>query len=231
MTLFYFHSNSQNYEIEYKFSIVDSKDEYGITGFSISKLITNNNESLTYGKNIDTIVVFKGEKEPFIQEASKYIVSQYKNFITGKRYTATLFPKYHLKDENYSIEWKLGDEFKIILGYSCQVAYGNYRGRDYQAYFAHQIPIQSGPHTFDGLPGLVLEVYSMDNVINFKAIQVKKTDEKIFNPFDEENKQYISWEQFIIAYKSYFNKMINYKPEEDIVFVVPNRSIEIYFKQ
>lgn len=223
------YSFAQNYQIDYKFSIIDNKDEYGVMGFSISRLITNKNESLTFGKNIDTIVSIKGGKEPFIEEATEFKISQYKNFIVGKRYSRTLFPKYNLKDENYTIEWSLGSEFKNILGYNCQIAFGEYRGRTYTAFFTPEIPIQNGPHTFDGLPGLVLEVYSTDNVINFKAIQVIQSNEKIYNPFDADNKEYLSWEEFMIAYKNYFNKMTNYKPDQDTVFVVPNRSIEIYF--
>lgn len=224
-------SYSQNYQIDYKVSIIDNKDEFGIVGFSIARLITDKTESLTFGKNVDTTAIINGQEEPHFQQASEFSPSQYKEFIIGKRYSSTLFSKYNLKDENYSIVWRLEETFKSILGYNCQKASGNYRGRDYIAYFTTDIPIQNGPHTFDNLPGLVLEVHSTDNVVSFKAINVKTTSEKIFNPFSEENKTYISWEEFMIGYKNYFNKMSNYKPEEDIIFTVPNRSIEIYFEQ
>ncbi|WP_396156379.1 GLPGLI family protein [Flavobacterium macrobrachii] len=219
---------SQNFVIDYKFSIIDNKDEYGVIGFSITRLITNRSESITFSRNIDTIITQK-DKEPFIEEATEFNASQYKDFINGKRYSKTLFPKYNLKDESYSIVWSLEDSTKTILGYPCQKATGSYRGRDYVAYFTSKIPIQTGPHTFDNLPGLVLEVYSTDNVVHFKAIEIKETEEKIINPFVNQGREFISWEQFIIAYKEYFNKMTNYKPEEDTIYIVPNRSIEKYF--
>lgn len=227
--LFSFTAFSQNYLVDYKFSIVDNKDEYGIIGFSITRLITNKTESLTLSKNIDTTAIINGKDEPHIQEASPFTVSQYKNFIDGKRFSRTLFSKYNLKDENYTIPWKIEKSFKTILGYNCQKATGSYRGRDYICYFTEDIPIQSGPHTFDGLPGLVLEVMSLDKAIVFKAITIEETNEKTYNPFDQDKKEYISWEEFVVAYKGYFEKMSNYKPEEDIEFVVPNRSIEVYF--
>ena len=219
----------QNYQIDYKFSIIDTKDEYGIIGFSITRMITNQIESLTFGRNIDTIAIFETGKEPHVQESTDFVAIQYKTFIDGKRYSRTIFPKYNLMDEDYSVMWEINDSTKNILGFKCQQATGNYRGRNYTAYFTSDIPIQSGPHTFDNLPGLVLEVYSDDKVVKFKAIEVKETTEKIRNPYLFENKEFISWRDFMISYKEYFNKMINYKPEEDIIIIVPNRSIEVYF--
>ena len=219
----------QNISVDYKFSIVDNKDQYGITGFSIVRVISNQSESIIYSKNIDTIIKTTDNAEPHVQQATSFTATSFKQFIVGKRYTRTLFPKYNLKDENYSIEWQLTNESKTIIGYKCFKAIGNYRGRDYIAYFTTEIPIQSGPNTFDNLPGHVLEVFSTDGIVKFKAFQVKETNEKIYNVFDEDKREYISWEDFVNTYKSYFNKMINYKPEEDISFIVPNRGIEIYF--
>ena len=219
----------QNLQVDYKFSIIDHKDPYGITGFCVERLVTNQSESLTYSKNIDTTVVFKDQKEPHTQEASPFAITCFKAFIVGKRYTRTLFPKYNLKDENYSIAWKISDEGKTILGHQCQKATGSYRGRDYVSYFTTDIPIQNGPGAFDNLPGLVLEVYSTGGVVRYEAFQVKGNAKKIYNVFDADNKQYISWEDFVRAYKNYFTKMIHYKPEEDTTYIVPNRSIEVYF--
>ncbi len=220
----------QNIMVDYKFSIIDDKDDYGITGFSIIRLITNSVESISYSKNIDTVMTYKNNSEQHIQEATDFSLSSYKEFIVGRRYERTLFPKYNLKDENYGIRWELNDEMKYILGYQCYKATGSYRGRDYVAYYTTDIPIQNGPGPFGMLPGLILEVYSIDDVVKYKAFKIGKSNEKISNIFDEDQKEYISWEQFVKAYKSYFNKMINYKPDEETTIIVPNRSVEIYFE-
>lgn len=217
----------QNLVVNYKFSLIDTKDEYGVVGFSEIKLITNNFESISFSKNIDTTVVIHDINQPHIQESSDFKPSMYKSFINGVSYSETFFSKYDLKDQFYSIKWDLTNNRKIILGYVCQEAKGNYRGRSYKAYFTDKIPIQNGPHNFDNLPGLILEVTSDDGVVSFKANKISNSDsEEIFNPFT--NKKYINWDEFLIAYGKYFHKMINYKPEEDMTIVVPNRGIEIF---
>ncbi|MEE1899147.1 GLPGLI family protein [Flavobacterium rakeshii] len=219
---------SQAYQVVYNYSIIDTKDEYGIIGFGKEKLITSEIESLSFSRNIDTVAVIKGIEEPHVQEASEYSASIYKEFMKGLRYCPTFF-NYDLKDHDYSIEWEIGESTKNILGYNCQSAIGNYRGRNYIVFFTTDIPVQNGPHTFDNLPGLILEISSSDNVVHFLAESIKQVDEKIYNPFTK--REYIDWEQFKILYKKYFERMTNYKPEEDMTVIVPNRGIEIYLDE
>ena len=72
-------SFGQNYQIDYKFSLLDTKDEYGVVGFGITRLITNETESMSYAKNIDTVAVIKGMKEPHSQTGSEFgEISEYK---------------------------------------------------------------------------------------------------------------------------------------------------------
>ena len=56
------------------------------------------------------------------------------------------------------IEWSLGNEEKEILGYKCKNAACNYRGRQYTAWYAPDIPISEGPYVFSGLPGLIVNI-------------------------------------------------------------------------
>lgn len=56
---------------------------------------------------------------------------------------------------------------KEIGGFTCEKAIGHFRGRDYEAWFTSDIPITSGPFKFGGLPGLILEVYSTDQRVQF----------------------------------------------------------------
>lgn len=217
---------SQNFEVVYKLDITDTKDEYGVFGFSRLKLITSNLESNSYGKNIDTLLVIPNTDITHEQKATEYSVSGFKSIMESTCYEPTLFREFHLKDSEYAIEWKINDTKKVILNYECQEATGYYRGRDYKVYFTSQIPIQNGPSRFDNLPGLVLEVISLDGYVHYSAISVTKSSEKIFNPYL--NKKFITWEEFKIMYEKYFNKMINYKPDENTTIVVPNRGVELY---
>ncbi len=73
-------------------------------------------------------------------------------------------------------EWKLsligGDS--IILGHRCQRATCHWRGRNYIAWFAPDIPIRRGPWKFGGLPGLIMKIHDVDSLYVFEAVAIEK---------------------------------------------------------
>jgi porphyromonas gingivalis family protein len=72
-----------------------------------------------------------------------------------------------------SFKWQILSESKEILGYKCQKAQGEFRGRKYIAWFAPSIPISDGPWKFCDLPGLILAVEDMDKYFVFTCIDIK----------------------------------------------------------
>ena len=54
--------------------------------------------------------------------------------------------------------WEILPDTSVILGYPCQRAECDWRGRHYTAWFTEEIPISDGPYKFHGLPGLILAV-------------------------------------------------------------------------
>lgn len=56
--------------------------------------------------------------------------------------------------------WKLVDETKDILGYQCRKAVTQKGERHIEAWFTSNIPISSGPASYLGLPGMILELKS-----------------------------------------------------------------------
>ena len=113
------------------------------------------------------------------------------------------------------------------MGYSCQQATGYFRGRNYKVYFTTELPFFDGPQKFDGLPGLILLVLSDDGTIKIKAKEISKTSDIVLNPFIDDTK-FMDWETFRKKYKKYFEKMSNYKPDENTTYSVSNRGIEYY---
>lgn len=71
-------------------------------------------------------------------------------------------------------EWTLQSDTDTFLGYPCQRAACHWRGRDYIAWFAPDIPIRRGPWKFGGLPGLILKIYDVDNLYIFEAVAIEK---------------------------------------------------------
>lgn len=79
--------------------------------------------------------------------------------------------------------WKLIDSANIVIkGFSCKKAEINFGGRKWIATYTLDIPFQDGPYKFSGLPGLILEVFSVDNEHSFKMIEIRKTDLSISKP-------------------------------------------------
>lgn len=79
----------------------------------------------------------------------------------GKSYLyQTDFPK---------IEWELQEQFKPILGLSSQLATATYKGRKWEVWFTHDIPLSAGPWELIGLPGLILEAYDQSREVQFNV--------------------------------------------------------------
>ncbi|MBR1788055.1 MAG: GLPGLI family protein [Bacteroidaceae bacterium] len=74
-------------------------------------------------------------------------------------------------------QWTLtpGEE-SVICGYRCQRATCRWRGRDYVAWFAPDIPVKRGPWRFNGLPGLILKLYDTNRFYTFEAVGLKKVN-------------------------------------------------------
>lgn len=60
------------------------------------------------------------------------------------------------QERSDSPKWEIVSEYKDILGYKCQKAKAAYKGRNWIAWFAQEIPLSSGPWKLYGLPGLIL---------------------------------------------------------------------------
>ena len=92
-------------------------------------------------------------------------------------------PMYHESNTSQFTEpcppqqWKLHNETMTILEHCCQKATCQWRGRDYVAWFAPDIPVKRGPWRFNGLPGLILKIYDTNRFYTFEAVSLKKVNE------------------------------------------------------
>lgn len=72
--------------------------------------------------------------------------------------------------------WTLMPEQTELLGYACQKAVAQYKGREWTAWFAPEIPVDAGPWKLSGLPGLILKAEDAEGHYLFEAVQVERPD-------------------------------------------------------
>lgn len=136
--------------------------------------------------------------------------------------------KFIVKEGLDELRWKINNEFKEILGFKVQKAKTKFRGRNYTAWFAQEIPIRNGPWKFQNLPGLILEVKADDGIIHFLATSIKTLEqgarEDIENP--HKNKDSITRSEFESLFIKKQVDLGNFQPAEGKRFQM-NSGIEL----
>lgn len=83
------------------------------------------------------------------------------------------------KDELKPQEWEILNDTATILGYQCQKAQCDWRGRVWEAWFTLEIPISEGPWKFYGLPGLITKLHDTGKHYSFELIGFQEAVEPI----------------------------------------------------
>lgn len=79
-------------------------------------------------------------------------------------------------------KWKIGNETKEILGYTCKKATATSEEGDLvEVWFSSSIPVEVGPSSFHGLPGAILSVRTKNGDYEIVATKVafKKVDRTV----------------------------------------------------
>lgn len=79
------------------------------------------------------------------------------------------------------LNWAVSDSTKTILGYECFLASADYHGRKWIVWFSPEIPVAAGPWKLQGVPGLILEASTEDELYRFVADGIQQT-EKLISP-------------------------------------------------
>jgi GLPGLI family protein len=141
-----------------------------------------------------------------LNASAKVLPEAFKAALTPKRpygllkdYTKKIIlstVQYGILRDTIAHEWSFHSESKKILGYDCKKALTKFRGRDYVAFYCPSIPISNGPYKFQGLPGLILEVYSTDKFIHYTAQALFKNENSKLEIKDIWYKDNISYSTF-----------------------------------
>lgn len=110
----------------------------------------------------------------FIDTTTLAIIT-FKNTNTLFALERDLFGKedYYYAKETIPIQkWTTNNNKKSIGNILCLSATCTFRGRDYTAWYAPSIPSNNGPWKFNGLPGLILEIYDATKEVYFKVTKI-----------------------------------------------------------
>ncbi|SDD86015.1 GLPGLI family protein [Riemerella columbipharyngis] len=90
--------------------------------------------------------------------------------------------------EHPNLTWKISNENDKIANIDCGVAYTNYGGRQYKAWYAKDIPLSEGPYKFSGLPGLIIKIEDTKGFYKFELISFKNLSKR-HKTIELENRQ------------------------------------------
>lgn len=106
----------------------------------------------------------------------------FKNYPVGKlTHTEKICQDWFLYEEDIpSMDWELTDSVVNVLGYECQSAKCNFRGREWYAFYSEDIPLSEGPWKLHGLPGLIMKASDSTGEYSFECVGIKsKADRPI----------------------------------------------------
>lgn len=119
-------------------------------------------------------------------------------------YITPLPPYRYSVSQSIDFKWNILAEFNNILGYDVQKATTEFGGRKWIAWFAKEIPIQSGPYKFFGLPGLILKIEDVHKNHIFELKGIKNTKGDFTYPYLNSYRDLkITYPKYIKIYKNF----------------------------
>jgi len=163
--------------------------EYNTTRGTIKnseRLISNMNKAIYI---TDPLIIRNEHKEIEVDESTNEIqikqkiikLDKIKYFLEQENNTIYISQKYKgesilIQDSLPNFNWNLiKGKTKTINEFICKKATLHFRGSDVIAFYTEEIPLSFGPWKFKGLPGLILEIYNINDAVIHHSIVKKIT--------------------------------------------------------
>ncbi|SDG60179.1 GLPGLI family protein [Flavobacterium omnivorum] len=182
-----------NYIIKYNTEIYNEKNGILMLDVKSQKslfLISKTNLKNELPKEDNQINVIQGEIE-------RYVITDF--VVDSLFFKEKINSDILIVSENIpKIKWVLNQEAtKEIDQYLCYKATANFRGRNYTAWYSLDFPLQYGPWKFNGLPGLIMEIYDQNNRYYWGVTSIGFTDEKIEFPQEKNLHKKIDLKEYV----------------------------------
>ncbi|TAE11577.1 MAG: GLPGLI family protein [Bacteroidetes bacterium] len=153
----------------------------------------------------DSVTTYKG-RHGNLKETS-FVKKKKEGFLYDtEKYHRT---KFYVKDSLHNFKWELLPDTATILKRKCLSAKTTFRGREYKVFYTPEIPVSDGPWKFGGLPGLILEVKSTDDFIEWRAMKLDLAYTGSIKYIDVSQHTYISWQTYTKQYAEALDKFIH----------------------
>ncbi len=80
---------------------------------------------------------------------------------------------YGYEEDMTKLNWTVTENTEKYGRYNCQLAKVNYGGRNWNALFTTDVPVNNGPYKFSGLPGLIVKMWDDKNQCVFELAEIK----------------------------------------------------------
>lgn len=87
------------------------------------------------------------------------------------------------------IEWSITEDKRTVMDLECVRATASFKGRDWEVWFAPEVPISFGPWLLDGLPGLVVLAEDSLGEVSYRLKAVENADPE--DPIYKEEPDYM----------------------------------------
>ena len=132
-------------------------------------------------RNLDLPKARQAPGAPFkpINPTDIYFFAKENKLISRERFMNA----YYLIDEaNQKINWKIAKDTITISGIKCRKATTYFKGRNWIAWFAPELPFQSGPWKLNGLPGLIIQANDDKNEVIFEFAGIDNLKKENLTP-------------------------------------------------
>lgn len=178
-----------------------------------------NNETLFVPAKQELDQKLKGQ---IMQLALDFDAVTYSNLETNefKRFNDIVGQKMIIEDTVKHISWTITDEYREIAGYNCRRANGMTPDSIYVvAFYANEIPIDGGPESINGLPGMILGLVVPSQHVSYFATKVEFNDAVVLDmkPFENKKTQRMTREALD---KMMTQSMSNFMNKETVKYIM-----------
>ena len=115
---------------------------------------------------------FKYDTDIQDREGQCTYIDRDNNNVVSRQYELAIHKNVLIDEPIPTFNWDIKTTTKTLGKYQVQLATTSFRGRQYEAWFAPELPLPLGPWKFGGLPGLILEVYDAQRLFLFEATAI-----------------------------------------------------------